>query len=84
VRVEDVEVAASVHQHLGEPSIPDDWVDHQRVLARIGDAVRMILAAEGDSVLRPVEEGGRSLLCGVDLVSLPLALAVGHVHGRPP
>jgi hypothetical protein len=44
----------------------------------------MILAAEGDGVLRPVEEGGRSLLCGVDLVSLPLALAVGHVHGRLP
>jgi hypothetical protein len=44
----------------------------------------MILEAEGDGFLRPVEEGGRSLLCGEDLVPLPLALAVGHVHGRPP
>jgi hypothetical protein len=44
----------------------------------------MILAAEGDGVLRPVEEGGRSLFCGEDLVPLPLAVAVGHVHGRSP
>jgi hypothetical protein len=28
VRVEDVEAAASVHQHLREPRIPDDRVDH--------------------------------------------------------
>jgi hypothetical protein len=84
VRVEDVEAATSVHQHLREPGIPDDWVDHQRVLARIGDAVRVILAAEGDGVLQPVEEGRRSLLRGEDLVSLPLALAIGHVHGWPP
>jgi hypothetical protein len=62
VRIEDVEAAASVHQHLGEPGVPDDRVDHQRVLARIGDAVRVIFAAEGDGVLRPVKEGGRSLL----------------------
>jgi hypothetical protein len=84
VRVEDVEAVASVHQHLGEPGVPDDRVDHQRVLARIGDAVRVILAAEGDGVLRPVEEGGRLLFRGEDLVSLSLALAVGHVDGRPP
>jgi hypothetical protein len=84
VRVEDVEVAASVHHHLREPRVPDDRVDHQRVLTRVGDAVRVILATEGDGVLRPVEEGGRSLLCGEDLVSLPFALAVGHVDGRPP
>jgi hypothetical protein len=44
----------------------------------------MIFAAEGDGVLRPVEEGGRCLFRGEDLVPLPLALAVGHVHGWPP
>jgi hypothetical protein len=44
----------------------------------------VIFATEGDGVLRPVEGGGRSLLRGEDLVSLSLALAVGHVHGRPP
>jgi hypothetical protein len=84
VRVEDVEAAASVHQHLREPRVPDDRVDHQRVLTRVGDAVRVILAAERDGVLRPVEEGGRRLLRGKDLVPLPLALAARYVDGRPP
>jgi hypothetical protein len=51
VSVEDVEAAASIHQHLGESRVADDRVDDQRVLARIGDAVRVILAAEGDGVL---------------------------------
>jgi hypothetical protein len=46
--------------------------------------VRVILAAESDGVRRPVKEGGRSLLCRDDLVLLPLALAIGHVHGRSP
>jgi hypothetical protein len=31
--------------------VPDDWVDHQWILARVGDAVRVILAVEGDGVL---------------------------------
>jgi hypothetical protein len=84
VHVEDVEATASVHQDLRELRIPDNWVDHQRVLTRVGDAVRVILAAEGDGVLRPIEEGRRRLLRGENLVSLPLALAAGHVDGRPP
>jgi hypothetical protein len=37
-------------------------------LARIGDAVRVILAAEGDGILQPVEEEGRSLFRGKDLM----------------
>jgi hypothetical protein len=69
---------------LENRAVPDDRVDHQRVLARVGDTVRVIFAAEGDGVLRPVEEGGRSLVRGENLVPLPLALAIGHVHGRPP
>jgi hypothetical protein len=44
----------------------------------------MILAAESDGVLRQVEEGRRCFLCGENLVPLPLALAAGHVDGRPP
>jgi hypothetical protein len=83
VGVEDVEAAASVHQHLREPRVPVDWVDHQRVLTRVGDAVRVILTVEHDGVLRPIKEGGRRLLCGEDLVPLLLALAAGHVDGRP-
>jgi hypothetical protein len=58
--------------------------DHQRVLTRVGDAVRVILTAECDGILRPVEEGGRHLLRGEDLVPLSLALAAGHVDGWPP
>jgi hypothetical protein len=44
----------------------------------------VILAAEGDGIFRPVEEGRRCLLRAEDLVPLPLALAVGVVHGRSP
>jgi hypothetical protein len=44
----------------------------------------VILTAERNGVLRPVEEGGRRLLCGEDLVPLSLALAARHVDGRPP
>jgi hypothetical protein len=84
VRVEDVEPAASVHQDLREPRIPDDRVDHQRVLARVGDAVRVILAAEGDGVLRPIEEGRRRFLHSENLVPLSLVLAARHVDGGPP
>jgi hypothetical protein len=51
VRVQDVEVAASVHHHFGESRVAEDWVDNQRVLAWVGDAIRVILAAEGDGVL---------------------------------
>jgi hypothetical protein len=50
VCIEDVEAAAFVHQHLGEPRVANDWVDDQRVLARVGDAIRVILAAEGNAV----------------------------------
>jgi hypothetical protein len=84
VRVEDIEAAASVHQDLREPRVPDDRVDHEWVLTRVGDAVRVILVTERDGVLRPIKEGRRRLFCGEDLVPLPLALAAGHVDGRPP
>jgi hypothetical protein len=53
-------------------------------LTWVGDAVRVILAAERDGVLRPNEEGRRRLFRGEDLVPLPLVLAAGHVDGRPP
>jgi hypothetical protein len=84
VCVEDVEASASVHQDLREPRVPNDWIDHQWVLTRVGDAVRVILSAERDGVIRPVKEGGRRLLRGEDFVSLSLALAAGHVDGGPP
>jgi hypothetical protein len=50
MRIEDVEAAASIHHHLGEPRVVDDWIDNQRVPARVRDVVRVILAAEGDGI----------------------------------
>jgi hypothetical protein len=44
----------------------------------------VVFTAEGDGVLRPVEEGGRRPLCSEDLVPLPLALAARHVDGWSP
>jgi hypothetical protein len=52
VCIQDVEATTFVHQHLGEPRVADDWIDNQRVLAWVGDAVWVILAAEGDGVCR--------------------------------
>ena len=39
VGVEGVQVAASVHQYLGEPGVADDRVDDERVLPGIWDIV---------------------------------------------
>jgi hypothetical protein len=50
VHVQDVEAVASIHQHLGEPRVANDWINNQRVLAWVGGTVRVILAAEGDGV----------------------------------
>ena len=43
----------------------------------------MVLAAEGDGVLRPVEIGWHGLVNGEDLSALSLALPSGHVCRRP-
>jgi hypothetical protein len=61
VRIQDVEAVASVHQHLREPRVADDWIDNQREVAWVGDAVRVILTAKSDGVPRPFKEGGGSL-----------------------
>jgi hypothetical protein len=44
----------------------------------------VIFTAEGDGILRPVKEGGRRLLRGEDLVSLPLALELNMSTVGPP
>jgi hypothetical protein len=51
VSVEDVEAVTAIHQHLGEPCVADDEIDDQRVLAWVGDEIRVVLAAEGDGLL---------------------------------
>ena len=43
VNVEDVEAAASIHQHLGEALLADDGVDDEWVASRSGDVGGMVL-----------------------------------------
>ena len=48
VDVEDVEAAASVHQHLSEALIIDDGIDNERVVSRSRDVGGMVPLIEGD------------------------------------
>ena len=81
--VHDVEAAASVHEHLGEAGVADDGVDNERVPSRVWDVVGVVLVAEGNGVIRPVEVGWRGLSDREDFPALTLALSRGHVRCRP-
>ena len=83
VGVHDVEAAASVHEHLGEAGVAGDGADNKRVPSRMRDVVRVVLAAKGNGVLRPVEVGQRGLGDGEDFPALMLALPRGHVRRWP-
>src|SRR6185503_9146499 len=83
VGVHDVEAAASVHEHLEEAGVTDDGVDNKRVPSRVWDVVGVVLAAEGNGVLRPVKVGWRGLGDGEDFLALTLALPRGHVRRCP-
>ena len=48
VDVEDVEAAASVHQHLGEALLANNGVDDERVASRSRDVGGMVSLIEGD------------------------------------
>ena len=48
VDVEDVEATASIHQHLGEALLVDDWVDDERVATWSGDVERMVSLIKSD------------------------------------
>jgi hypothetical protein len=52
--VDDVEVAASVHEDLGEPDVADDGVDNERVLFWARHAVGVVALVEGDGLVGPV------------------------------
>jgi hypothetical protein len=64
IHIDDVEVAASIHEHLGETSVSDDGADDERVLPEIqGDewvlpeiqgVFRMVVLVEGDGAVGPV------------------------------
>jgi hypothetical protein len=51
VGIEDVEAAASVHQHLGEVRGAHDQADHERVVPWTKDAIRVVPLVEGDGCL---------------------------------
>jgi hypothetical protein len=53
-RKDDVEVVASIHEHLGKSSVVDDWVDNERVPPGIRSVVRVIVSVKGDGTVRPV------------------------------
>jgi hypothetical protein len=67
VSVEDVEPAATVHEHLGEAHIGNDRVDDKRILPQVWNSGRMIITIEGDGSIGPVEVGRRRRLGSVDL-----------------
>ena len=48
VNIEDVEAAASIHQHLGEALLVDNRVNDERVASWSGDMGGMVPLIEGD------------------------------------
>ena len=72
--VEDVEAAASIHQHLSETGLGDDGVDDQRIAPGIGDPLRVILPVERDRALGPFEVrwGGGADCADFSEFALPL------------
>ena len=45
--VHDVEAAASIHQHFGEPLCADDWVDHEQISSQLWDAFWVVSPIKG-------------------------------------
>ena len=58
VDVEDVEAAASVHQHPGEVLLADDGVDDERVAPQSSDMGWMVPLIKSDRRFQPAKEGG--------------------------
>jgi hypothetical protein len=54
VHRDDVEAAASIHEHLREARVADDGVDNEWILPRVQDVVRVIISVKGDGAIRPV------------------------------
>jgi hypothetical protein len=80
--VDNVEAAATVHEHFTKARVGDDGIDNKWVDYRIWDVVRMVVMIESDGRLGPVEEEGGCQLYGEDLSTVSLALARGETHRR--
>ena len=58
VNIQNVEAAASIHQHLGEALLADDGVDNEQVVTQSGDVERMVSLIKSDQGVRPAKERG--------------------------
>ena len=67
---------------LENRGVADDGVTNEWVQTQIRDVLGVVITAEGDCILRPVEVGWRSPCDGEDLSALSLVLPSGHVRRR--
>ena len=58
VDVEDVEAAASVHEHFGKSGVADDRVDDKRVLPGVWNIIGVVIPIKGDCLPRLIEIPG--------------------------
>ena len=77
IDVEDVEAAASIHQHLGEALLADDGVDDEWVAFWSSDMGGMVPLIEGDRRFRPAKEGGDIRFGSACLPIVYLVLVLG-------
>jgi hypothetical protein len=56
--INDVEIAASIHEHLCEACVGDHGIDDEWVDSRIRDIVWVVITVESDGHLRPIKEEG--------------------------
>ena len=80
LEVNDVQVAAAVHQDLREPGVDDDRVDDKQVDTGSDHPVGVVVVVEGDGGARLVEILGHRHPCCKDLAVLPLVLPRGELR----
>lgn len=56
VDIEDLELAPSVHQYLGEPDVVDEGVQNQWESTWLGDLLRVVGWSKDDLGFRPLQE----------------------------
>jgi hypothetical protein len=72
--VNDVETAATIHEHLGEACVGDDGIDDEWVDSRIRDIVWVVIMVKSDGHLGLVKEEWGRELHGEDLSTFQFAL----------
>ena len=77
VDVENVEAAASVHQHFGEALLADDGVNNERATTWSSDVGRMVSLIKSDRGVRLAKERGDGHLGGTCLSVAYLVLVLG-------